>query len=191
MKIKNAVSVVGISVLFLGAGLQAADMSAIQSTNTTLNLLDANSDEIYRNMELNVQAFGMGTVNDHGNNPFNGNRYGRHVQVGLGAGLEFFFMKYIGVEAEGFSTSTHGSFVNDFGGNLVLRLPIGQTGLAPYIFGGGGHEWEPSETGYGDGGAGLEFRFTPWIGIFADARYVATVHDNNYGMGRLGVDFSF
>lgn len=177
----------------MGARLQAGDISSLslQSTNsTTLNMLDANSDEIYRNMELNIQAFGMGSINDHGRNPFNASEYGRHAQWGGGGALEFFFLRYVGVEGEAWSTSTHHSFVNDAGGNLVLRLPIGTSGFAPYIFGGGGHEWEPVETGYGDAGAGLEFRFTPWIGIFADARFVATVHANNYGMGRLGVTFS-
>ena len=99
--------------------------------------------------------------------------------------------KNVGIEAEGFSESTHHSFVNDVGGNLMLRFPIGRTGLAPYVFGGGGHEFEPTDATYGDGGAGVEFRFCPHFGIFGDGRFVATDTKSNFGMGRLGLKFSF
>jgi hypothetical protein len=172
--------------------LQAADMTAgVQNTNVAMNYLDNSSDQLYRNMEVNLEAFGMGTVDEHGGNIFDGNHYSNHVRGGVGAGLEFFMWRYIGIEGEAWSETTHHSFVNDAGGNLVLRWPIGNTGLSPYIFGGGGYQWLPGQTTYEDGGAGLEFRFTPMIGIFADARFVTADKTSNYGMGRLGVKFSF
>jgi hypothetical protein len=189
MKIKIVLSA---AVLFMGAAvLQAADMNAIQSTNNTpFALLDANSDQMYRNLELDLEGFGTATVNDRGLNS-TGQLYHRHFGLGMGAGGEFFFCRYVGIEAEGFSDTTHHSFVNDCDGNLVLRLPIGNTGLAPYIFGGGGHEWVPVDSNYGEAGGGLEFRFTQMVGIFADGRFIVTDHANNHLMGRLGVKFSF
>ena len=131
------------------SALQAADMSDVdgmatttQHTNIILNMIDPNSDQLYRNYEVDVEGFGMGTVNARGFDDF-GNYHHRHFQAGLGAGVEAFFNRYVGIEAEGFSESTHHDFVNNVDGNLVLRLPIGETGLAPYIFGGGGYQWEP------------------------------------------------
>lgn len=166
-----------------------------QDTNpTTYSSSDSwwrNPNDLYRAGEVDLQGFGFGTVNEHVLDHFTGRRIREHAELGAGGDLEFFPLKYVGLEGEGFSETTHHSFVNDAGGNLVLRLPIGNIGLAPYIYGGGGHEFYPENVGYIDGGGGLEYRFTRWFGIFADARYVATRRTGNYGMGRLGVTFSF
>jgi hypothetical protein len=177
------------AILVLGAaGLSAADMNYVQTTNTSR--FNSSSSELYHPQELSLEAFGMGTVQEHDIDDL-GHWHHRHFEPGAGAGLEFFFCRYVGIEAEGFSETTHHTFVNDLDGNLVLRLPVGQTGLDPYIFGGGGHQWEPISTAYGDGGAGLEFRFTHCFGIFADGRFVATGKAGNYGLGRIGLRFNF
>ncbi|HUA64310.1 MAG TPA: hypothetical protein VME24_00580 [Alphaproteobacteria bacterium] len=173
--------------------LQAQDMT---TTNSTYNgpggwWHEPNATDLYRAYELNLEGFGYGTVNEHYLDHFDAHRIHRHVQLGVGAGLEFFLNKYVGIEGEGFSETTHHDFVNDAGGNLVLRYPIGNSGFAPYILGGAGHEFYPTDEAYGDGGAGLEYRFTRWIGIFLDGRFVGTSKTGNYGMGRLGVKFSF
>ena len=147
--------------------------------------------EMFRDSELSYEAFGLGTVNEYTLDHLSGRRIEHHGRLGAGAGLEYFFIKYVGVEVEAFSTSTHHSFVDDLGGNLVLRLPIANTGLAPYAFGGGGHLFDPAPGTYADGGAGVEYRFTPAVGLFVDGRYVTTDRVGNYGMGRFGVRFSF
>jgi hypothetical protein len=184
--------VTAAAVLFCGASslLQAQDMT---TTNTTpSHWYNSNSSGLYQPYDVSLEAFGIGTVGEHTINHLSGDRIIRHGHLGAGAGLEFFFNRYIGIEAEGFSETTHNTFVNDAGGNVVFRLPIGQTGLAPYAFGGGGHEFYPvGNNNYADGGAGLEFRFTRNIGIFADARFVATEHTGTYGLGRLGLKFNF
>jgi outer membrane protein W len=74
---------------------------------------------------------------------------------------------------------------------LIGRFPIGHGGLAPYVFGGGGYQFDVIEQWLGNVGAGLEYRFTRNWGVFIDARYVFTDETKNYGLGRLGVRFSF
>ena len=188
MKIKIAIAA---TILLFGFGplLEAQDMT---STNTTHHWGDSNPGDLYRAYDLSLDVFGLGTVGEHTLNNLSGDRIIRHGHLGAGAGLEFFFNRYLGIEAEGFSETTHNTFVNAAGGNLVLRLPIGEPGLAPYVFGGGGHEFYPvSHNNYGDGGAGLEYRFTRCVSVFTDARFVATEHTGTYGLGRLGIKFNF
>jgi len=183
--------ILAAAVLFYGAGamLQAQDMT---TTNNSHWWNNSSSTDLYQAYDVSLEAFGMGTINEHTLYHLSGSRIQRTGHLGAGAGLEFFFNRYIGIEAEGFSETTHNTFVNDAGGNLVFRWPIGDTGLAPYAFGGGGHEFYPvSDDNYGDGGLGLEYRFTRCIGVFADARFVATEHTGTYALGRLGVKFTF
>jgi hypothetical protein len=162
------------------------------TTNTAHFWSDSNPGDLYQAHDLTLEAFGLGTVNEHTLDHLSGDRLLRHGHLGAGLGLEYFLCRYLGIEAEGFSETTHNTFVNDAGGNVVFRLPIGETGFAPYAFGGGGHEFYPvGNENYADGGAGLEFRFTHCIGIFTDARWVVTEHTGTYGLGRLGLRFTF
>lgn len=183
--------------MVLAFGLSASAQDVVTTTSNDANNPPwgwrgwANSSDIYRAYEMNLDAFGFGTVDEHTIDHFSAHRVHRDAQIGLGAGLEFFLNKWVGLEGEGYSESTHHTFVNDAGGNLILRYPIGNTGWAPYIFGGGGHQFEPVNSAYADGGGGVEYRFNHWIGIFTDARWVATSHTGNYGMGRIGAQFSF
>jgi len=200
MKTKLVLIGVGLFVLSVVAS-RASDTSSYQSyqasqTNHSIfNLTGDDSDNLYRNMEGSIEAFGTGTVEDHHHDYdyYGGyDHHHRHVQGGGGIGGEFFFCRYIGIEAEASSERFFPNFVDDVGGNLVARLPIGNTGLAPYIFGGAGHQFNPGPATYGDAGVGLEYRFTPCIGAFIDARaMLPDHHEQGYGMGRLGVKFVF
>ena len=181
------------AVLLINMGISALGQNIPMAQSSTPAPVTGNPGPIplYRDSELNVEAFGLGTVNQWTLDHLSGQRIAHHGRLGAGAGLEYFFMRYVGVEAEGYSETTHHSFVNNLGGNLVLRLPIADTGFAPYIFGGGGHQFEPVDGSYGDGGAGVEYRFMANFAVFVDGRFVATERIGNYGMGRLGVKFSF
>jgi hypothetical protein len=105
--------------------------------------------------------------------------------------MEYFFLRYIGIEAETLALANGHHTESLLGGNLMLRLPIADTGFSPYIFGGGGDEFTYRTEGYGDGGAGLEYRFTHRFGMFGDGRFVAPDNTRNYGLGRFGVRFTF
>jgi hypothetical protein len=59
------------------------------------------------------------------------------------------------------------------------------------IFGGGGCEFDQVAQKFAHAGVGIEFRFTPHAGVFADARYVFADKTDNYGVVWAGLRFSF
>ena len=102
-------------------------------------------------------------------------------------------------------------------GNVILRYPLDLKfpgfHLAPYAFGGVGGIFNENNTFtrvatfgnqnrlnrrdtndevLGDAGVGLEYRFTPHIGLFGDARYnFVDGPKNNFLLTRFGVRFAF
>ncbi len=180
------------TILMLGAGtlLRAQDMNSTTTTTTTVVHQD-DPLELYRDTELSVDFFGGGTLDEHDVNHINGSRIRENGRLGLGGGGSFFFVRYLGIEGEVYTENPNRQFINQTDGSLVLRLPIGETGLAPYVFGGGGHLFVPVATNFGHAGAGLEFRFTPNVGLFTDGRWIFTENIGNYGMGRAGLRIAF
>jgi hypothetical protein len=190
----KSIHIISAGILFLGAtAMQAQDMSATQDNNPLNGSSWFHSDpsELYRASELSLDAFGAGAGDGRRHDDYGFGDHHHDARGGGGGGLEYFFCRYIGIEAETFALANHNNTESDVGGNLVLRLPIAQTGFSPYIFGGGGSEFTYRSEGYGDGGAGLEFRFSRMFSIFGDGRFAAPNHTRNYGMGRIGVKFTF
>lgn len=121
---------------------------------------------------------------------------------GGGVGLNYFFTPYLGIGADA-NWSDHRGFggpATDWVmGNLIGRFPIGNTGIAPYVFGGGGRQFNglfrDPETGdilagaryewVADLGVGVEFRVTPGLGVFTDGRYIWHLKDG--GIDRLAL----
>lgn len=96
-----------------------------------------------------------------------------HGFWGGGAGLNYFFTENLGLGVDfNMSSKPEGSLVDDVIGNLYVRFPLGNSGLAPYIYGGGGRGIYPVYQWYYGGGVGLEYRFNPTMGIFTDARFL-------------------
>jgi hypothetical protein len=140
-------------------------------------------------MELSLDLFGSYINPEDGFvHLFDNNIH--HGSWGGGAGLNFFFTRMLGIGTDfnvsdhqgyfynygggGFYNGRHGNTwaVDDWVGNIYVRFPLWNTGLAPYIYGGGGRGMYPSWDWVYGGGVGLEFRFTPGIGIFSDARFL-------------------
>lgn len=102
----------------------------------------------------------------------------RHGFWGGGAGLNYFLTREIGIGSDfNISDKPGGNWDFDYVvGNIYFRLPIGNSGLAPYVYGGGGRGFSSESIGrpydwlYG-GGVGLEYRLNPMTGIFTDARF--------------------
>jgi hypothetical protein len=183
--------VIGSTILLMGAvAVHAQTMSATQNTTSNSSWFDSSQDLLYRANELSLEAFGAGASDGHRHDYYYDD-HRRDGKFGGGGGLEYFFCRYIGVEADGFALANRDHTQENAGGNLALRYPIGQTGFSPYIFGGGGAQWNHGSEGYETGGAGLEFRFTRSIGLFGDGSFVGPANTRNYGMGRIGVRFSF
>jgi hypothetical protein len=119
----------------------------------------------------------------------------RHGEFGGGVGMNYFFNKYVGMGVDTFF-QRRGHFFNNIMGNLILRAPLGNSGWAPYIYGGAGWRDGSSVVGIGvagatdeltaDGGVGIEYRWNPHLGIFTDARYVWTDKTPDEGLIRLG-----
>ena len=127
----------------------------------------------YTGNELSLDLFAS-YLNPEGNldDLFNTNI--RHGAWGGGAGLNYFFTPILGIGAD-FNASDKGDDAGWFDyttANLYLRFPLGNSGLAPYVFGGGGRGmWPVWDWVYG-GGVGLEYRWNPAMGVFSDARFL-------------------
>lgn len=152
---------------------------------------DQSGSDLYRAREWSFDAFGTEALSQHSIDNLSGHRIRHDSTLGAGIGANYFFLRYVGVGVEGYTENTEHSFVDDLSGSLIGRLPIGHTGLAPYAFVGAGHKFDPVVATYEHVGAGLEYRFTPNIGIFIDGRFVWCDRIQNYGLGRVGVRFAF
>jgi hypothetical protein len=145
---------------------------------------------LYNAHELSVDIFGMGSIGERTIRNLTARSVVDHGRVGAGAGVNYFFTRHIGMGWEAYSQNTSGVFVDNGSMNLLFRLPLGETGLAPYGMGGGGYQFDVKQ-GVAQAGGGLEFRFTRNIGIFADARYVWAERTDNFGVGRFGLRLAF
>lgn len=135
---------------------------------------------------------------------------------GGGVDGQYFFLQYLGVAIEGdfFNEIPDDEFGASVFGNLVARFPLDNVNpnlhLAPYALAGVGglfnsgttftraidnsvnfrHKGESKVVG--DFGGGLEYRFTPHIGIFSDVRFnLVDGPKNNYLSTRFGLRYAF
>jgi hypothetical protein len=115
----------------------------------------------------------------------------RHGKWGGGVGANYFFTRNIGIGGDINIPDDGGNFINNVNGSLIARVPIGNSGLAPYIFGGGGRQTDPSWEWTGHLGVGLEYRFNAVTGIFVDDRYTWVKHTPDQMLFRAGLRFVF
>jgi opacity protein-like surface antigen len=163
--------------------------------------------------------FSLGLFGSYGWTYNNNTRgIGNHAWGG-GIDGQYFPLQYLGFAIEGdFFNEVPGDFFGStVTGNVILRYPLDINfpglHLAPYAFGGVGglfnqnnaftrivtlgHAHELSRRNsddevLGDGGVGLEYRFTPHIGLFSDVRYnVVNTRKNNFLSTRFGLRYAF
>jgi len=150
-----------------------------------------NQGDYYQSSELSVDAFGTGSLGEYTLQHLSGPRVRQDVRFGVGAGINYFITRNIGIGADAYSENTTGAFIDSASASLILRLPLGQSGFAPYAFGGGGHQFDMAQMWFGQFGAGMEYRFTPHVGVFIDARGVLPNETKYYGVARVGMRFAF
>jgi opacity protein-like surface antigen len=149
---------------------------------------------------------------------YNERAIGNHAWGG-GIDGQYFLLRYLGFSVDGnFFNEVPGDFFGStVTGNLILRYPLDDRfpgfHLAPYVFGGVGgvfnsnnfltrvatfgHAEElnrrnTNDEVLGDAGAGLEYRFTPHVGVFSDFRYnFVNEAKNNFMTTRIGLRFAF
>jgi hypothetical protein len=193
-----AITMAAGAILATGTTLWAADADSSSTTQPALaasngNDLGQTNDlaPIYRSNELSLDGFATGSEGSYTINHISSQRVRKNTQGGAGVGINYFITRYVGIGADAYSENTTGTFIDNASGNLLLRLPLGESGFAPYAFGGGGHQFDAAKLWFGQAGAGMEYRFCHHIGVFVDARCVWPNETKYYGVGRAGLRFAF
>lgn len=147
--------------------------------------------ELYRANELSVDAFGSASLQRYTIDHVSRARIRQNTRLGVGAGVNYFFTQNMGISADAYVEDTKGATIDNTSVSFTYRFPLGQSGFAPYAFGGGGRHFEDVRTWFAQVGAGLEYRFSPHVGMFLDARGVMPHETKYYTVGRLGMRFAF
>ena len=179
--------------MFVGGTILMLAATAAFGQDNATNNPSLNNDQVnyYRAGELSLDGFGSASLGEHTINHLSGNRVRENTRFGAGAGINYFITRNIGIGGDAYSENTTGAFVDSASGSLILRLPLGQSGFAPYIFGGGGYQFDMAKQAFVQAGGGMEYRFTRHVGVFIDARGVVPREVKYYGVGRLGLRFAF
>lgn len=147
--------------------------------------------DLYTANELSLDFFGSYLAGEHKIENIFHNTI-RNGFWGGGVGVNYFFLRNLGVSGDmEIPDRDPGHFVNNFDGSLVARFPIANSGLSPYVFGGGGRQSTPRWEFSGHAGVGMEYRFNPEMGFFGDARYMWVRTTPDEIMFRAGVRFVF
>lgn len=148
-------------------------------------------DSPYQANEVVFEGFGSASFSRDTINNISGTRIKNDARLGAGIGMSYFVNRYLGFGGDAYTENTRHSFVDSVSGNAIFRFPIGSSGFAPYVYGGGGHDFDLTDQWFGQFGGGFEYRFSRAFGLFTDARYVLTDKTANYGLVRLGVRTTF
>jgi hypothetical protein len=126
---------------------------------------------LYGAKETSLDVFASYVAAEKGfSHVFETNIRGGHFGGGLG--VNHFLSPNIGVGTDVNMSANGGKFVDSATANLLVRLPLGNSGLAPYAMGGGGRSYDPSLQWVAQAGIGLELRSEKKSGLFVDGRYV-------------------
>ena len=175
---KPTLYIVGTALLLAASSAPGAD------NNNNLN-------DTYRVGEFSADGFGTASLGKYTIDHLSGSRVSNNTRLGAGLGLNYFFTRYLGLDAGAYSENGNAAFVDSASADLILRFPIVDSGFAPYVLGGAGYRFDDVTAWFGQFGAGLEYRFTPHWGVFLDARAVVPDETRPYGLARLGVRFAF
>ena len=170
-------------------GVLVAGTVFILAAKPALGAHDEN--EKYRAKETTLDLFGTGSVGQETIDRVTDERVRHDLRIGAGVGLNYFITRNLGLGGEAYSENTGHSFVDNASVSLIGRFPLGHSGFAPYVYGGGGRQFDPALLNFLHAGGGVEYRFTRQLGLFVDARYVFTDETENHGVGRVGVRFAF
>src|SRR5262249_1636244 len=136
---KTGIVIATACVILANSVVRAADDRGL----TLIQTSDFASGDLFRAGETTLDLYGGLTLNANTINNISKEKGKDDGRLGAGAGLNYFFTRYLGVGGEGYSENTAHSLVDHASGNLFVRVPLGESGIAPYIFGGGGHIFDP------------------------------------------------
>jgi hypothetical protein len=184
--IKSAIQPMKNKILIAGTILMLAAKPALGADD-----MSSNPNDLYRAKELSVDAFGSASLGRSTIDHLSRDRVSHNARLGAGMGMSYFITRNIGIGGDAYAEDTKETFIDSASANLILRLPLGDGGLAPYAFGGGGRQFGDIDAWFAQIGGGLEYRFTPHVGLFADGRWVLPEETKYYGVARLGLRFAF
>lgn len=151
----------------------------------------SDASDLFTAREYSIDLFGSAAVGQQTIEHLSGLKVNRDFRLGAGVGVNYFLTRYVAIGADAYTENTSHSFIDSTSVNVIGRLPLGHSGFAPYIFGGIGRVFDANEAWFGQGGAGIEFRFNRKVGVFLDGRYVFPDGLTHYGVGRMGMRFTF
>jgi hypothetical protein len=201
---------IGLLSAALSVSSFAGEMT-VQSNQTTTQY-PKTSTSLYNAGEWQVDLFGAYAFTDDDNRRLIGDDV-----FGGGLGINYYITRNFGIGLEGSLFDTEGDILGTGFFNVMLRFPIAETGLAPYIFGGAGVSFNADDLDSDDfedardrleddddprstddvlflahAGAGLEYRFSLRTSIFADARYTWCEEDDaDFAVARAGIKVNF
>jgi len=177
----------------LAAILMTASLSSAGQAVSSKKVVVAPDDCRFRANEWQVDASVVGAGGNYNNKSGGG--------VGGNVGVNYFFTKFIGIGVDdsvgGFWPSSNSGVqgVDSLQADLLVRYPICAWNLAPYLMIGGGASWGTASQGDGNVGGGVEYRFTPNIGLFADCRWLyggsTSAGQLSMALPRVGLRFAF
>jgi hypothetical protein len=175
------------STLLMLASMPVFGADTMEMSRGTRN----DTGEFYQANELSMDLFGTGSVGKYTLDHLSSNRVRHDSELGAGVGLTYFMTRTLGIGVEAYAEDADGVFIDSASANLTLRFPLGESAFAPYVFGGGGNQFDLNDVWFGQAGGGFEFRFTHNVGVFADARIVWPNETQYYGVARVGMRFTF
>lgn len=148
-------------------------------------------DVLFRPHEGSFDIFGTASVGQYTLENISGERIHDDARLGLGIGGNYFFSRHVGIGGDVYSENPNHHFIDNTSGSLIIRFPFDRAHLAPYVFGGGGYQFDPDEEWLGHAGAGLDVRFNRNVGMFVDGRYVFLNDSPDLGLFRVGLRLVF
>ena len=166
---------------------------------------------LYNAGEVQIDVFGAYGISSSGNERLIGDD-----AFGGGLGMSYYFTRWFGIGGETSLFDADNHLLGTAAFNVFLRAPIADSGFAVYAFGGGGisynaedidsEDFEDAQDRVEDDedvrdsddvlflwhvGAGVEYRFNPNFGVFADGRYTWVERDDSdFGLVRVGLRFA-
>jgi len=185
MKLGKIVMIAGAMILATSAAQAERDWS----WNWNDRFAYSTEGEKYRSQEFTIDLFGSyrrgsSNVGDFFDEPEGG-------VWGGGVGLNYFFTRMVGIGTDVSMHADGRQFIDNTSASLILRFPIGASAVAPYVFAGGGRNFDPSDEWEAHAGAGIEFRLNPHTGLFADGRYIWPDGSGDMSIIRTGLRFAF
>jgi hypothetical protein len=206
--------IIALSVVVIASlAVSASAGEAVSSSKEVVAPPPPLTTSYFRANEFDLGVFGSYGVSFYDNFRAIGN----HAWGG-GIDGQYFPLQWLGFAIEGdfFNEIPGDNFGATVTGNAILRYPLDikfpGLHLAPYVFGGvggifnegnsfthvatfggfGHNRSNSQDKVLGDAGGGLEYRFTPHIGLFTDARYnFVDGPRNNFMLTRFGIRYAF